>query len=149
MKNWPDYDRALVARGDLTLWITPEAIEVWRPAPSGRRGAQPKFSDLAIETALEELMTEITELEAILADPIRRDTVIKDELAEIREEFGSDRRTSLELDMGELDIEDLIDDDNLVVTLSSTGYIKSVSTEEFRAQARGGRGVTDDCRGHR
>ncbi len=57
-------------------------------------------------------------------------------------EFASDRRTSLELDMGELDIEDLIDDEDLVVTLSSSGYIKSVSAEEFRAQARGGRGVT-------
>lgn len=105
-------------------------------------GRLTRLARIDIETALEELMAEITELEAILADPIRRDTVIKDELAAIREEFGSDRKTSLELDMGELDIEDLIDDDNLVVTLSSSGYIKSVSTEEFRAQARGGRGVT-------
>ncbi len=105
-------------------------------------GRLTRLARIDIETALEELMSEITELEAILADPIRRDTVIKDELTEIREEFGTERKTSLELDMGELDIEDLIDDDNLVVTLSSTGYIKSVSTEEFRAQARGGRGVT-------
>ena len=52
VKNWPDYDRALVARGDITLWITPEALVAWRPVPSGRRGAQPKFSDLAIETAM-------------------------------------------------------------------------------------------------
>ncbi|MCP5044212.1 MAG: IS5 family transposase [bacterium] len=51
-KNWAAYDRALVARGDITLWITPEAIAAWRPAPTGGRGAQPKFSDLAIETAL-------------------------------------------------------------------------------------------------
>lgn len=50
--NWAAYDRALVARGDITLWITPEALEAWRSAPTGRRGAQPKFSDLAIETAL-------------------------------------------------------------------------------------------------
>lgn len=105
-------------------------------------GRLTRLARIDIETALEELMAEITELEAILADPVKRDTVIKDELAEIRDEFGSDRKTSLELDMGELDIEDLIDDDNLVVTLSSSGYIKSVSTEEFRAQARGGRGVT-------
>jgi len=105
-------------------------------------GRLTRLARIDIETALEELMAEITELEAILADPVKRDTVIKDELAEIRDEFGSDRKTSLELDMGELDIEDLIDDDDLVVTLSSSGYIKSVSTEEFRAQARGGRGVT-------
>ena len=52
VKNWPDYDRALVARGDLTVWITPDALDAWHPAPTGGRGAQPKFSDLAIETAL-------------------------------------------------------------------------------------------------
>lgn len=50
--NWPAYDRALVDRGSLTFWISPEAIEAWSAKPSGRRGAQPKFSDLAIETVL-------------------------------------------------------------------------------------------------
>ncbi|MCP5067636.1 MAG: IS5 family transposase [bacterium] len=52
VKNWSAYDRSLVARGDITLWITPEARDAWRPARTGMRGAQPKFSDLAIETAL-------------------------------------------------------------------------------------------------
>jgi hypothetical protein len=52
VRNWPAYDRSLVARGDNTLWITPEAVEAWRPARTRSRGAQPKFSDLAIETAL-------------------------------------------------------------------------------------------------
>ena len=52
VRNWPAYDRSLAARGDLTVWITPEALEAWRPSPTGCRGAQPKFSDLAIETAL-------------------------------------------------------------------------------------------------
>ena len=51
MRNWPAYDRALIARGDLTLWIAPDALDAWHPAPTGLRGAQPKFSDLAIETA--------------------------------------------------------------------------------------------------
>ncbi len=50
--NWPEYDRALVQRGDLTLWISADAIDAWQPAPSGRRGGQRKFADLAIETAL-------------------------------------------------------------------------------------------------
>ncbi len=50
--NWPEYDRALVQRGDLTLWISAAAIDAWKPAPSGRRGGQRKFADLAIETAL-------------------------------------------------------------------------------------------------
>ncbi len=50
--NWAEYDRALVRRGDITLWISSGATEAWTPAPSGRRGGQRKFSNLAIETAL-------------------------------------------------------------------------------------------------
>ena len=50
--NWPEYERALVQRGDITLWVSEAAIATWAPAPSGRRGGQRKFSDLAIETAL-------------------------------------------------------------------------------------------------
>ncbi len=52
VSNWAEYDRALVQRGDITLWISEDAITSWKPAPTGRRGAQKKFSDLAIETAL-------------------------------------------------------------------------------------------------
>jgi len=50
--NWAEYDRALVQRGDITLWLSADAIDAWKPTPSGRRGGQRKFSDLAIETAL-------------------------------------------------------------------------------------------------
>ena len=50
--NWAEYDRALVQRGDITLWISTDAMDAWTPAPSGRRGGQKKFSDHAIETAL-------------------------------------------------------------------------------------------------
>ena len=50
--NWAEYDRALVQRGDITLWISTDAMDAWKPAPSGRRGGQRKFSDHAIETAL-------------------------------------------------------------------------------------------------
>ncbi len=52
VSTWANYDRALVQRGDITLWISQDAIASWKPAPSGRRGAQRKFSDHAIETAL-------------------------------------------------------------------------------------------------
>ncbi len=52
MSNWAEYDRALVQRGDITLWISDDAITSWKPAPTRRRGAQRKFSDHAIETAL-------------------------------------------------------------------------------------------------
>ena len=50
--NWASYDRALVRRGDVTVWVSPEAIATWEPAGVGRRGGQRKYSDLAIETAL-------------------------------------------------------------------------------------------------
>jgi len=52
VSNWAEYDRALVQRGDITLWISEDAVASWKPAPTGRRGAQRKFSDHAIETAL-------------------------------------------------------------------------------------------------
>ena len=50
--NWREYERGLVQRGDVTIWLSPGAIAGWKAKPSGCRGAQPKFSDLAIETAL-------------------------------------------------------------------------------------------------
>ena len=50
--NWPQYERALVRRGDITLWLSADAIDAWTPRPAGRRGGQRKFSDHAIETAL-------------------------------------------------------------------------------------------------
>jgi len=50
--NWAEYDRALVQRGNVTLWISTDATDAWKPSPSGRRGGQRKFSDDAIETAL-------------------------------------------------------------------------------------------------
>ena len=52
VKNWASYDRALVERGDITLWLSPEAIADWEPARSGKRGGQWKYSEVAIETAL-------------------------------------------------------------------------------------------------
>ncbi len=49
--NWSDYDKSLKMRGDITVWISEEAIAAWTPPKTGRRGRQPKYSDLAIETA--------------------------------------------------------------------------------------------------
>ena len=52
VENWDSYDRALVRRGDVTLWVSPAAVATWAPAGVGTRGGQRKYSDLAIETAL-------------------------------------------------------------------------------------------------
>ncbi|MGH1502886.1 MAG: DNA gyrase subunit A [Acidimicrobiales bacterium] len=105
-------------------------------------GTLTRLARVTLEDELAEKQAEIAGLEGILADSAVRDQVIKDELGELREKYADDRRTALVDDPGELDIEDLIDDDDLVVTLSSSGYIKSVPAEEFRSQGRGGRGVT-------
>ena len=52
VKNWASYDRTLVRRGDITIWLSPAAIAAWEPDRAGTRGAQRKYSDLAIESAL-------------------------------------------------------------------------------------------------
>ena len=95
-----------------------------------------------LEAEAAEKRSLIAELEALLADEVRVRMVIRDELREISEKFGTGRRSSLEIDPGELDIEDLIDDDDLVFTMSASGYVKAVAVDEFRLQGRGGRGVS-------
>ena len=52
VKNWAEYDKALRDHGDITLWISQDAIDAWTPPQTGKRGAQPVYSDLAMETAL-------------------------------------------------------------------------------------------------
>ncbi|MEM9566259.1 MAG: DNA gyrase subunit A [Actinomycetota bacterium] len=105
-------------------------------------GRLTRLARIELEAELTELRETIEYLEGLLADPAKLDAVIKEEMAAIAAEHATPRQTELVPDPGELDIEDLIDDEDLVVTLSSTGYIKSVSAEEFRTQGRGGRGVS-------
>ena len=52
VKNWHEYEQSLRDRGDITLWISPDAISAWRAPMTGKRGAQPMYADIAIETAL-------------------------------------------------------------------------------------------------
>ncbi len=94
-----------------------------------------------LETEQTELTETITGLQEILGDENKLREVIVDELSEVRETFAEPRRSSLEIDPGEFDIEDLIDDDPLVFTMTATGYVKTTPAEEFRAQGRGGRGI--------
>jgi DNA gyrase subunit A len=106
-----------------------------------RLGQLTRLARIDLETELESLRGTIAELEAILADESRLFGVIKDELAGVRERFGDDRRSEITYDGGDIDIEDLIDDEELVVTMSQRGYVKTVPSDTFRAQGRGGRGV--------
>jgi DNA gyrase subunit A len=84
----------------------------------------------------------IAELRAILGDEHRVLAVIKEELSEIRERFGDERRTEISHSEDEIDIEDLIADQQMVITITQTGYIKSLPLATYRQQQRGGRGVT-------
>jgi len=89
----------------------------------------------------DETQVKIAELEAILGDEQRLREVIKEELGEVREKYGDDRRTEITTDYGDLADLDLIEDEELVVVLSQKGYVKTVAVDEFRVQGRGGKGV--------
>ena len=90
---------------------------------------------------LAELTQVIVELEAILGDDVRLRQVIIDELSALRADHAMPRRTEIVTDPGEMDAEDLIEDEPLVVTFTREGYVKATSPDMFRTQGRGGRGV--------
>ncbi|MBP6128065.1 DNA gyrase subunit A [Flavobacterium sp.] len=88
----------------------------------------------------DEIMKLITSLKELLASKELRMQVIKDELAEIKEKYGDARRSLIEYSGGDVSIEDLIADENVVVTISHAGYIKRTSLSEYKTQNRGGVG---------
>lgn len=88
----------------------------------------------------DELMKLIEHLKALLADVDLRTSVIKEELAEIRDKYGDERRSQIEYSGGDVSIEDLIADENVVITISHAGYIKRTNLTEYKTQNRGGVG---------
>jgi DNA gyrase subunit A len=89
-----------------------------------------------------DMLERIGELRAILGDELRVLALIKEELLEIRERFGDERRTEISAAEGDIDIEDLIADQQMVIAITHTGYIKSLPLDTYRQQHRGGRGVS-------
>ncbi len=89
-----------------------------------------------------DVIERIAELRAILGDELRVMAVIKEELGEIAERFADERRTEISHSEDEIDIEDLIADQQMVITITRSGYIKSLPLATYRAQHRGGRGVS-------
>jgi DNA gyrase subunit A len=87
------------------------------------------------------VMKEIEYLESILADEGLRMQIIKDELLEVREKYGDVRKTRIEFNADEINIEDLIPNEEVVVTISHRGYIKRTQLSEYKEQNRGGRGL--------
>lgn len=95
-----------------------------------------------IEAEYEELVTTIEDQRGILASRERQMQIVKGEIDEIAERFGDERRTEIVYAAEEFDIEDLIAEEDMVVTISRSGYIKRLSPRAYRVQNRGGRGVT-------
>lgn len=95
-----------------------------------------------IDAEYEELMKKIKYFKSILADEHLLMGVIKDELLEIKKKYGDKRRTKIVRDEGELDEEDLVEEEKVAITLTHLGYIKRVPADTYKAQKRGGKGIT-------
>jgi DNA gyrase subunit A len=93
-----------------------------------------------LRSEYEDLMKLIDHLKALLADVDLRTNLIKEELVEIREKYGDARRSQIEYSGGDVSIEDLIADENVVITISHAGYIKRTNLTEYKTQNRGGVG---------
>ena len=94
-----------------------------------------------LEQEYKDLEEKISYFKELLADPEKIKGVLKDELIQIRDKYGDERRTEIQDVADEIDIEDLIEEENCVYTLTHGGYIKRLPSSEYRAQGRGGKGV--------
>ena len=101
-----------------------------------------RLSRIDIESELESIRENIKELESILADDKKLRGVIKDEIGSVRNDFAADRVCAVTYDEGEMSIEDLVEDKELVVVMTEAQYVKAVSASSFKTQGRGGRGVS-------
>lgn len=95
-----------------------------------------------LEAEYKELEEKIAYYREVLAKPELVSKIIKDELTEIKGKYGDERRTRISAEESELDIEDLIKDESVVVTLTRFGYIKRTPASEYRSQKRGGKGIS-------
>ena len=94
-----------------------------------------------LEKEHQELLARIAELKEILADPKKLLAVIKEEINIIADKYGDERRSRIESDASDFEIEDLIKNENVVIARTSLGYIKRMTEDNFRVQGRGGRGI--------
>jgi len=94
-----------------------------------------------IDQEYAELIAKIEYLKSILASEYKLLSVIRDEITEIKQKYGDGRRTDITIDEDEYDIEDLIDEENIVVTITQLGYIKRIPLDTYKNQNRGGKGI--------
>ena len=94
-----------------------------------------------IEEEYQEILKRIEWLKSVLADEWKIMEIIKEELTEVKRKFGDERRTNITHDMSEIDIEDMIADDDVVISITHRNYIKRIKLDTYRRQNRGGTGV--------
>ncbi len=94
-----------------------------------------------LDAELKEVLSTIKALKTILASKPKRLAILKEEMAEIAERFGDERRTEIVADQSTFSVEDLIAEEDMVITISHTGYIKRIAVSTYRRQRRGGRGL--------
>jgi DNA gyrase subunit A len=95
-----------------------------------------------LDAEYNELMSMIAKFKEILANQHLIDGIIKDELKELKNTFYDERRTEINADEGEINVEDLIEEENVAITLTNFGYIKRLPEDTYKAQNRGGKGIT-------
>lgn len=100
------------------------------------------FEKEKLEAEYQSLETEIEGFKEILNNESKLMEVIKTEIIELKEKYGDARRTQLETDLNEINIEDLIKDEKVIVTLTNKGYIKRMALAQYKAQKRGGKGIS-------
>ncbi|HEY7028335.1 MAG TPA: DNA gyrase subunit A [Gemmatimonadales bacterium] len=133
-KDVPDADARLRKRFKLSEKQT-EAILNMRLA---------KLTGLEIEkleAELKEVLATIKDLKGILGSKPRRMSILKEEMQEVAKTFGDERRTEILADQNDFSVEDLIAEEDMVITISHTGYIKRISISTYKRQRRGGRGL--------
>ncbi len=94
-----------------------------------------------LESEYNEVIAKIEYLKSILGSEVKLLGVIKDELLDVRNKYGDERRTDITIDEDEYDIEDLIDEENIVITITQLGYIKRIPLDTYKNQNRGGKGI--------
>ncbi len=107
-----------------------------------RLGQLSGMERIKIEEELAELLQKVKELEEILQDEQKLKGIIKEEIGVIRARYADERRTEIQAISGEVDIEDLIPEENCVITLTHMGYIKRQAMDNYKTQRRGGRGIS-------
>ncbi len=104
-----------------------------------------KLTSLEVEKLNEELAdleAQIADFKDILDKPARVLKIVRDDLEKVKQEFGDERRTEISMDLGGIDLEDLIAEEDVIISMTHLGYIKRMGTDEYKAQHRGGVGIT-------